>query len=51
MEALRKRIEIVKMNRMGLEIENRNKIKSEVSYSQTTKNRSKGAFDFKGKTF
>lgn len=34
------------MNR--LEYEDRSKIKSEIAYSQSTKNRSKGAFDLKG---
>lgn len=37
------------MNR--LEFDSRNKIKSDVTYSQTAKNRPKGVFDFKGKTF
>lgn len=40
---------MVRMNR--LEFDSRNKIKSEVNYSQTAKNRPKGTFDFKGKTF
>lgn len=49
LESLYKRIEMVRMNR--IEFDSRNKIKSDVSYSQTAKNRPKGAFDFKGKTF
>ncbi len=34
-----------------MEFDSRNKIKSDVSYSQSTKNKPKGAFDFKGKTY
>lgn len=49
LENLYKRIELVRLNR--IEFDSRNKIKSDVSYSQTAKNRPKGAFDFKGKTF
>jgi hypothetical protein len=37
------------MNR--LELEGRGKIKSEIGYSQTSKNKAKGAFDFKGKYY
>lgn len=40
---------MVRMNR--LQFDSRNKIKSEVTYSQTAKNRPKGTFDFKGKNF
>lgn len=40
---------MVRLNR--IQFDSRNKIKSDVSYSQTTKNRTKGAFDFKGKTY
>lgn len=38
---------MVRMNRMGIEFESKNKTKSNSSYSQTTKNRPKGVFDFK----
>ena len=40
---------MVKMNR--LEFNNRNKIKSDISYSQTTKNKNKISFDFKSKAY
>lgn len=49
LEDLQKRIEMVKMNRM--EYNSRNKIKSDMSYSQTTKNKNKISFDFKGKLY
>ena len=44
---LQKRLEFLKLNRM--ELEERSKIKSE--YSQTSKNKSRGMFDFKGKMY
>jgi len=49
-DELNKRLEFLKMNR--LEIEQRSKNKSDIApYSQTSKNRNKRAFDFKGKFY
>ena len=49
-EQLNKRMSVIQHNRR--EIHSRQKINSEImNYSQSTKNRPKGAFDFKGKAY
>lgn len=46
---LHRRLESLKMNR--IELESRGRIKSEMNYPQTSKNSTKGRFDFKGKFY
>lgn len=46
---LHKRLESLKMNR--IELESRGRMKSEMNYSLTSKNKTKGTFDFKGKFY
>lgn len=46
---LHKRLQSLKMNR--IQLENRGRIKSELGYPLTSKNKTKGTFDFKGKIY